>query len=237
MMVVQLDYKNTQQSMSGTAGDGPGRGWGQGAWSSRLVLLPVIRHNTAEVQPLGDIALGKDAAGLSYAAWEVEVAGLPVRLSVSGALGRPVCAAFGILVGPAIPLGILAADARTLLFQPAHFLEDYFSETEVVLANRDLTGASTRDVLVTASWCDGPAPIKMLDLGLQVEANQVTCLVDPVGEPGHPDVPAVARWEVRRFDRSDDGQAHLGEENPVGSSDLLAWWRIQDGYVVNLATV
>lgn len=213
------------------------RNWLLGRWTAKLLLQTILGREAGQDVALPELTIRNDPSGAPYATCNLDYGELPLTLSISHSGDRACCAAFGLAEGQTIPFGLLGVDIERVENRAPGFAEEYFTETELALLNSARPEACSRDILVTATWSAKEAALKALHLGLRIDTRSVTCLVEPVYDPGEPWAPVEINWEVRRMNRCTPRGVGRGTVPPPdGLPRLAGWWRIMDGYVVTLAT-
>lgn len=185
--------------------------WLLGRWTAKRLLQAVIHARHGVTLPLNRVNILPDADGAPLVSIN-EYA--PFTLSISHSKGTAFC---GVIECEAWPLGV---DIERIEPHSEVFVADYFTTAEVDRINS--SPPRTHDVLVTAIWCAKEAVLKALRVGLRVDTWAVTCLIEP---------PAKLPLAWQPFGIALDG-ARLKSAVPA----LTGWWRVQNGYVLTLAS-
>jgi 4'-phosphopantetheinyl transferase len=202
------------------------RDWLLGRWTAKHLLQAYIEGRTGVRPPLNTRRVANDLYGAPYVAgdWGLAIgdreliAQSPIptpqslNLSISHCDSYALCA----LSDAAVQIG---ADIERVEPRPWQFVEDYFTEDEVMLVRH--APADQRDRLITAIWSAKEAALKALHLGLSVDTRSVICLVCMPEQADH--------WIG--FDIVCDRRLLGLSSTPV----LTGWWRQMSSYVLTLA--
>ena len=135
-----------------------------------------------------------------------------VTLSISHSANRAFC---GVAQGDGIPFGV---DIEWIENRTETFVRDYFVLDEIALVEG--TSPPLRAGMVTAIWSAKEAALKAIRVGLSADTFSVHCL--PRGDGWKSWFPVEIVWDEDKL------------KHPAHA--LSSWWRIEDGFVLTVAT-
>jgi len=188
------------------------RDWLLGRWTAKRLLQTVIWETTHTTVPLDLITVANTADGVPRIESQLPLVHGQFSISISHSQGQALVTA---VAKPDWPIG---CDIEKIEPRGELFIDDYFTEAEALLV-RQVAGAQ-RVVLVTAVWSAKESVLKALHLGLSVDTQAVTCLIDPEKQPSDTWVPFQIRCDNGRL--------------PRPAPYLSGWWRVVEEFVVTL---
>lgn len=186
--------------------------WLLGRWTAKRLLQTVLWHKDGVTLPLDMIAISNDADGVPNC--RLPIANCQLSISISHAHGRAFVAA---IEKPHAPIG---ADMELIRPRPAGFADAYFTSAELALGQG--LGDEERAIWETAVWSAKEAVLKALHLGLSVDTRAVSCLIEPPAQKPKIWMPFVVQCDHGRL--------------PRPAPPLTGWWRVEDDFVLTIAT-
>lgn len=188
------------------------RDWLLGRWTTKRLLQTVIWETKNTTVPLDLITVSNDPDGVPMIESQLPMIDGKFSLSISHSHGHALVTA---VAKPNWPIG---CDLEKIAPRDEMFINDYFTETEVLLVRQ--AAGKQRDLLVTAVWSAKEAVLKALHLGLSVDTQAVACLLDPGKQPSDSWVPFKIRCDNKRL--------------PKTVPHLSGWWRTMNQFVMTL---
>ncbi|MCL4262263.1 MAG: 4'-phosphopantetheinyl transferase superfamily protein [Anaerolineae bacterium] len=186
--------------------------WLLGRWTAKRLLQTVLWEKDGVTLPLDMITITNNPDGDPD--YRLPITDHRFSISISHAHGRAFVAA---VEKDHAPIG---ADMELIQPRPAGFAEEYFTLAEIALGY-GLVG-SERAVWETAVWSAKEAVLKALHLGLSVDTRAISCLIEPVERPPTWWTPFAIRFDQTRL--------------PKPAPPLTGWWRVEDDFVLAIAT-
>ncbi|GIK58731.1 MAG: 4'-phosphopantetheinyl transferase superfamily protein [Chloroflexi bacterium] len=186
--------------------------WLLGRWTAKRLLQTVIWETDGVTPPLDMITITNNVDGVPD--YRLPITDHRFSISISHAHGRAFVAA---VEKTHAPIGV---DMELIQPRLAGFAEEYFTLAEIALGY-GLIGAE-RVVWETAVWSAKEAVLKALHLGLSVNTRAISCLIEPVARPSNIWMPFVICYDQTRL--------------PRPAPPLTGWWRVEDGFVLTIAT-
>lgn len=186
--------------------------WLLGRWTAKRLLQTVLWEKDGVTLPLDMITITNNPDGVPD--YRLPITDNRFSISISHAHGRAFVAAVEKAHAP------IGADMELNRPRPAGFAEEYFTLAEIALGY-GLVGPE-RVVWETAVWSAKEAVLKALHLGLSVDTRAISCLVEPVAPPPGIWTPFAIRCDSGRL--------------PRPAPPLTGWWRVEDGFVLTIAT-
>lgn len=186
--------------------------WLLGRWTAKRLLQTVLWEKDGVTLPLDMITITNNPDGVPD--YRLPITDNRFSISISHAHGRAFVAAVEKAHAP------IGADMELNRPRPAGFAEEYFTLAEIALGY-GLVGPE-RAVWETAVWSAKEAVLKALHLGLSVDTRAISCLVEPVAPPPGIWTPFAIRCDSGRL--------------PRPAPPLTGWWRVEDGFVLTIAT-
>jgi 4'-phosphopantetheinyl transferase len=201
--------------------------WLLGRWTAKHLLQASIERWTGQRIPLDRLIIVNDPDGAPRVTgdWSLEmrvqerylqspISNLqPLSLSISHCRRRALCA-----LAENAPVG---ADIERIEPRARQFVEDYFTDEEIVLV--DQATEAEYDMLVTAIWSAKEAALKALRLGLTVDTRSVSCAIQAA--------PVSGGWG-RIGIRHDPRLLAMRDIPP-----LMGWWRAIGDDILTLVTI
>src|SRR5262245_45476038 len=152
------------------------RDWLLGRWTAKGLIQSYVERQTGLRVPLDELIVGSCPDGAPYlslgrGSWSAHLplnlqsAICNLQLSISHSGGRAFCAL--------VENGSIGADIERIEPRDWQFVEDYFSDDEVLQVRQ--APAEQYATLITAIWSAKEAALKALRQGLTVDTRSVSC--------------------------------------------------------------
>jgi 4'-phosphopantetheinyl transferase len=188
--------------------------WLLGRYTAKQLIQQVAHQQTGQTIPLGAFSiLGRDD-GSPAVVWDEPLLRFDCTISISHSAGRAFCA---LVERNDLPLG---ADVERIDARVLGFIGDYLTTAERELLAQ--TPEAGRPLHATAIWSAKEAVLKALRVGLKQDTRSLSCLIQPVVVPPDDWELFTTRWE----------NWTLEQPSPL----LSGWWRVDDGFVLALAS-
>jgi len=186
--------------------------WLLGRWTAKRLLQTVLWQKDGMTLPLDMITITNNADGVPD--YQIPTTDRRLSISISHAHGRAFVAAIEKSGSP------IGADMELIRPRPDGFAAAYFTPAELALGQGLVD--QDRAVWETAVWSAKEAVLKALHLGLSVDTRAVSCLIEPPAQMPKIWMPFVVLCDHGRL--------------PRPTPPLSGWWRVEDDFVLTIAT-